>query len=66
MSKPSRVRTVRVGETKVLTNQRRHRSFSDPYHMVLNLSWPRFFAGLVLIFILVNLIFGVAYWLLPG
>jgi inward rectifier potassium channel len=66
MSKPSPVRTVRVGETKVLTNQRRHRSFSDPYHMVLNLSWPRFFAGLVLVFILVNLLFGVAYWLLPG
>ena len=66
MTEPSRVRTVHVGETKVLTNQRRHGSFRDPYHIVLNLSWPRFFAGLVLVFVLVNLLFGAAYWLLPG
>ncbi len=66
MTKPSRVRTVHVGDTKVLTNQRRHGRLSDPYHMVLNLSWPRFFSGLVLVFVLVNLLFGVAYWLLPG
>ena len=66
MTKPSRVRTVHVGDTKVLTNRRKHWSLDDPYHMVLNLSWPRFFAGLVLVFILVNLLFGAAYWLLPG
>ncbi len=66
MTKPSTVRTVHVGETKVLTNQGRHRGLSDPYHMVLNLSWPRFFAGLVMVFLLVNLLFGAAYWLLPA
>lgn len=66
MTKPSRVRTVHVGETKVLTNRRRHGSLSDPYHLVLKLSWPRFFFGLVLVFVLVNLLFGLAYWLLPG
>lgn len=64
--KRSRGRTVHVGDTKVLTNQRQHRSLSDPYHMVLTLSWPRFFAGLVLVFVLVNLLFGTVYWLLPG
>jgi inward rectifier potassium channel len=38
----------------------------DPYHLVLSLTWPQFFAALVLAFILVNLFFGTIYWLLPG
>lgn len=63
---PPRVRTVRVGDTRVLTHRRRESRLSDPYHLVLTLSWPRFFGALVLMFILVNLIFGTAYWLLPG
>lgn len=66
MTKPTRMHTIHVGETKVLTSRGRHARLSDPYHMVLRLSWPRFLAGLVLIFVLVNLLFGVAYWLLPG
>ncbi len=61
-----RIRTVLVGDTQVLTHQRRHGGLSDPYHLVLTLSWPRFFAALVLVFVLVNLFFGSAYWLLPG
>lgn len=63
---PPRIHTVRVGDTQILTHRRRQSKLSDPYHLVLTLSWPRFFAALVLIFILVNLIFGTAYWLLPG
>lgn len=61
-----RVRTVLVGDTRVRTHRRRESRLSDPYHLVLTLSWPRFFAGLVLMFVVVNLIFGTAYWLLPG
>ncbi len=63
---PPRVRTVRVGDTQVLTHRRRDSKLGDPYHLVLTLSWPRFFAALVLAFILVNLLFGIGYWLLPG
>ena len=63
---PPRVRTVRVGDTQVLTHRRRPSKLSDPYHLVLTLSWPRFFSALVLVFILVNLLFGSVYWLLPG
>lgn len=61
----ARVRTVRVGDTQVLTHRRRESRLGDPYHLVLTLSWPRFFGALVLAFVLVNLIFGTAYWLLP-
>ena len=63
---PPRVRTFRVGDTQVRTHRRRESKLSDPYHLVLTLSWPRFFGALVLGFILVNLFFGTAYWLLPG
>jgi inward rectifier potassium channel len=68
MSKPPspRVRTVLVGDTQVRTHRLRQSRLADPYHLVLTLRWPRFFAGLVLMFVLVNLFFGTAYWLLPG
>ncbi|MBI3524369.1 MAG: ATP-sensitive inward rectifier potassium channel 10 [Betaproteobacteria bacterium] len=68
MSAPNkpRVHTVRVGDTQILARGRRQSKLRDPYHLVLSLSWPRFFGALVLAFILMNLIFGAAYWLLPG
>ncbi len=66
MTRSTRVRTVHVGDTKVLTTRHPHGRLSDPYHMVLTLSWPLFFTGLVLVFVLVNLLFGLAYWSLPG
>lgn len=62
----SRVRTVRVGDTQILTPRRTHSRLTDPYHLVLQMSWPRFFGMLVLGFIVVNLGFGAIYWLLPG
>ena len=61
-----RTRTVRVGDTRILTSGRLLRKLLDPYHWVLTLTWPQFFATLVLVFSLVNLIFGTVYWLLPG
>jgi inward rectifier potassium channel len=64
--RPSRIRIVRVGDTKVLTHGRRENKLLDPYHLVLTLSWPQFFGALVLCFVLVNLFFGTLYWLLPG
>lgn len=61
-----RINTVRVGDTRILTTGRRGISLRDPYHFALTLSWPRFFGALVLAFVLVNLVFGTIYWLLPG
>ncbi len=58
--------TVRVGDTQVLMHGRRQSKLRDPYHLVLTLTWPEFFGVLVLAFVLVNLIFGTLYWLLPG
>ena len=63
-SKP--VRKVKVGDTHILTHGRSHESLRDVYHLVLTLSWPQFFGALILAFVFVNLLFGTAYWLLPG
>lgn len=65
-SRKSSIRAVRVGDTRVLVQGRRQSKLRDPYHLVLSLSWPRFYGALVLAFCLVNLVFGTIYWLLPG
>ena len=38
----------------------------DPYHLAVALSWPRFLAGLLAIYLLVNVIFATLFWLVPG
>lgn len=40
--------------------------WSDAYHMVLTLSWPRFFLLIVSIYLLVNLFFATLYFVVPG
>lgn len=41
-------------------------ALNDPYHLALTLSWPQFFAGLLLIYLAVNVCFGLLYYLQPG
>ncbi len=63
---PAGPRTVRVGDTRILTSTKLLRRLLDPYHFVLNLNWPQFFGGLLLVFVAVNLFFGTLFWLMPG
>lgn len=65
-SDPRHIHTVRIGDTQILTFRHRLNKLLDPYHLVLTLTWPQFFGGLVLVFMLLNLFFGAIYWLLPG
>ena len=60
-----RVPTVRIGDTQILTFRRRLNKFLDLYHLVLTLTWPKFFGGFVFIFVLVNLFFGTIFYLVP-
>jgi inward rectifier potassium channel len=39
---------------------------SDPYHLALALTWPQFFAGLVLVYLAINFFFALLYFLAPG
>lgn len=38
----------------------------DPYHLAVALTWPRFFAALLLLYLLVNVAFATFFWLVPG
>jgi inward rectifier potassium channel len=40
--------------------------FSDPYHLAVTLSWPQFILALLGTYLLVNFVFAVVYWLVPG
>lgn len=62
----SRIASVRVGDTRILTPGRSLGRPRDLYHLALTLTWPRFFAALVLAFTFVNVVFGTLYWLSPG
>jgi inward rectifier potassium channel len=68
MSPPNlrRIRTVRVGDTQILTRGHELARLLDFYHLVLTWTWPQFFAALVFVFVLVNLTFGALFWLVPG
>jgi inward rectifier potassium channel len=57
---------VHIGDTQILIRGRHQSKLRDPYHLALTLTWPRFYLALALAFILVNLVFGLAYWLAPG
>lgn len=57
-AKRSRSTVTRVGG--------QHWHWSDTYHMVLRLSWPRFFLLIVCIYLSVNLVFATLYSLIPG
>lgn len=40
--------------------------WSDAYHLMLTLSWPRFFTLVGLLYIVTNLVFASAFFLVPG
>ncbi len=66
MNRPSKPLAVRIGDAQVLMIGRRSIRLADPYPFVLNLSWPQFFALLVLCFLLINALFGLVYSLDAG
>ena len=38
----------------------------DPYHLAVALTWPQFFAALLLFYLLVNVAFAAFFWVAPG
>ena len=38
----------------------------DPYHLAVALTWPQFFATLLVTYLLVNVAFATFFWLVPG
>lgn len=40
--------------------------FKDPYHLALTMSWPQFFAGLFIVYTVINSFFALLYYIAPG
>jgi inward rectifier potassium channel len=40
--------------------------FLDPYYWLMEIRWPAFFGSVVLTFVLLNLLFGILYAVIPG
>ncbi len=63
---PKKTNTIFRGDVEIRNAGGHWRRLGDPYHLVLTMSWPRFFATLLTFFLGVNLLFASAYWLMPG
>jgi inward rectifier potassium channel len=53
--------TVKLGQTEVTKVGIPRFHWHDAYHLIMSLTWPRFFAGAVSVYVLVNLVFASAY-----
>ena len=40
--------------------------FKDPYHLALTMSWPQFFAGLFMLYAVINSCFALLYYAVPA
>lgn len=58
--------SIRRGAVEIRKSGHQWQGWLDPYHLLLTLSWSRFFALLTGFFLAVNLLFATAYWLVPG
>lgn len=56
MNKKVQINSVRRESVSPFSN-----TFNDFYHFVVRLTWPRFLASFILVFLITNLIFGLLY-----
>ena len=63
MSKSGRPISVRAGRLEFLKLNAGKFEWRDTYHLILTLSWPRFAALLLTIYVLINLVFAGLYLL---
>jgi inward rectifier potassium channel len=61
-----KITSIRRGAVEIRKSGSQWHGWLDPYHLLLTLSWARFFALLTGFFLAVNLLFATAYWLVPG
>jgi inward rectifier potassium channel len=64
--KPTTRKNFRLDRTAVIRVGEHKWHWSDAYHTILTLSWPRFFVLIFGVYLLVNLFFATAFYLVPG
>jgi inward rectifier potassium channel len=62
---PGRV-TVRAGNYEFVKLNTKRFDFSDTYHLILTLSWPRFAAFVAGVYLVINFVFALFYTISPG
>lgn len=60
-----RLRQISLGERQVFMRHNLLAELADPFHLAMQLSWPRFYLAIGLAFVLLNLLFGALYALQP-
>ena len=55
--------TVNLGPTEITKLGVPQFDWHDAYHTIMSLSWPRFLAGTLAVYLLVNMVFATAYFL---
>ena len=63
MSKSGRSISVRAGRLEFIKINTAKFDLRDTYHHILTLTWPRFAAVVLVVYILINLVFAVLYLL---
>lgn len=68
--KKSSVKTMTYSATGAASLQMekvgvREFDFNDPYHLALTMSWPQFFAGLFIVYTVINSCFALLYYIAP-
>jgi len=61
-----RVAWVRLGDYEFEKKGVSRFDVRDPYHLAVASSWPQFLAALLALYLLVNLVFAVLFWMVPG
>jgi len=64
--RPARIHDAKASLPRIEAVGRKLAPYEDFYHWVLTLTWPRFFGWVTVGYMLTNLLFGGAFYLLPG
>ena len=57
---------VRLGSYEFRKRGASRFDLRDPYHLAVALTWPQFLAALLALYLSVNVVFAILYWLVPG
>ncbi len=58
-----RSKTVKLGGREFVTKGLDHSFWNDAFHNIMILSWPRFFLGFAVYFVVINAVFSALFWL---
>jgi inward rectifier potassium channel len=66
MSRKHRDISIKAGKLEFIRKQSKEREWRDVYRHVLKMTWPRFIAAIVGLYLSINLTFAALYWSAPG